>query len=334
MCEVTGMIKLTDYLYNGDTVLKIIDKYASDLLTEAGKNGSRVDEAHGEYLADLESLLIHNDFLTSQSQRIRDFYMEMVRKYPYLAFSFKGRIKSLIRAEEKFDRKLVNLYAEAYEKDGTLPDDEKAARDAASVRDLIAYRIIISIPKCHLGPDEDEDAVNIGLLYKIAEELPAFLELEDFVPQSNFFAKTHPSSQLSDTVKPYYKDYVEYASERGYQSLHIAFLDKVSDSIFEIQLRTKKMDDYAEIGQANHFSYEEGQHLKENRRALPEGLKREYDEAYERLDSIRKLDLTKVDVNMFTAVSNVLINDNCGLFRGRLILPYEHLSRFQNDRMN
>ena len=28
---------------------------------------------------------------------------------------------------------------------------------------------------------------------------------------------------------------------------------------------------------------------------------------------------------------NSLVNDGCGLYRGRLILPYEHLSRFQND---
>lgn len=27
----------------------------------------------------------------------------------------------------------------------------------------------------------------------------------------------------------------------------------------------------------------------------------------------------------------ILVNDGCGLYRGRLILPYEHLSRFQND---
>lgn len=328
------MIKLNDYLYNGDTVLKIIDKYASDLLAEAGKNGSEIDSAHGQYLTDLESLLIHNDFLTSQSQRIREFYMHMVRKYQYLAFSFKGRIKSLIRAEEKFNRRLVNFYADTYENSGTMPDDAAAAEEALSVRDLIAYRIIISIPKCHLHPGEDEEKTNISLLYQIAEELPEFLETEDFVPQTNHFAKKHPSRRLSASVKQYYKDYVENASDRGYQSLHIAFLDKVSDSVFEIQLRTKKMDDYAEIGQADHFSYEEGQHIRENRRALPVGMKREYDEAYERLDSIRKLDLTQVDVNMFTAMSNVLINDNCGLFRGRLILPYEHLSRFQNDRIS
>ena len=43
------------------------------------------------------------------------------------------------------------------------------------------------------------------------------------------------------------------------------------------------------------------------------------------------LDLAELDVNMFSAVNNSLINDGCGLYRGRLILPYEHLSRFQND---
>lgn len=53
--------------------------------------------------------------------------------------------------------------------------------------------------------------------------------------------------------------------------------------------------------------------------------------AYERGMMLQKLDLSKIDVNMFSAVDNSLINDGCGLFRGRLILPYEHLSRFQND---
>ena len=42
-------------------------------------------------------------------------------------------------------------------------------------------------------------------------------------------------------------------------------------------------------------------------------------------------ELSKIDVNMFGAINNSLINDGCGLYRGRLILPFEHLSRFQND---
>ena len=44
-----------------------------------------------------------------------------------------------------------------------------------------------------------------------------------------------------------------------------------------------------------------------------------------------QLNLAELDVNMFSAVNNSLINDGCGLYRGRQILPYEHLSRFQND---
>ncbi len=46
---------------------------------------------------------------------------------------------------------------------------------------------------------------------------------------------------------------------------------------------------------------------------------------------LQGLDLAKVDVNMFGAVNNQLVNDGCGLYKGRLILQYEHLSRFQND---
>ena len=64
---------------------------------------------------------------------------------------------------------------------------------------------------------------------------------------------------------------------------------------------------------------------------IPEGACIYFDEAYERGMKLLQLELAELDVNMFSAVNNSLINDGCGLFRGRLILPYEHLSRFQND---
>ena len=49
------------------------------------------------------------------------------------------------------------------------------------------------------------------------------------------------------------------------------------------------------------------------------------------MQELAQIDLAKLDVNMFAARDNSLINDGCGLFRGRQILPFEHLSRFQND---
>ena len=41
-----------------------------------------------------------------------------------------------------------------------------------------------------------------------------------------------------------------------------------------------------------------------------------FDEAYERCRLLQNLDLSGVDVNMFTAVNNSLMNDGCGLFSG------------------
>lgn len=67
------------------------------------------------------------------------------------------------------------------------------------------------------------------------------------------------------------------------------------------------------------------------RAAIPKGESIYFDEAYERGLQLQQLELAELDVNMFSAVNNSLINDGCGLYRGRLILPYEHLSRFQND---
>ena len=92
------------------------------------------------------------------------------------------------------------------------------------------------------------------------------------------------------------------------------------------------MDDYAEIGPANHLGYEKRQENDRARRdRIPEGECIYFDEAYERGMLLQSLELSELDVNMFGAVNNSLINDGCGLYRGRLILPYEHLSKFQSD---
>lgn len=67
------MITLNDYLYSGDTVLKILQKYTEDLRKEAKKNHNEVDLVHSNFLLQITELLEHNDFLTAQSQKIREF---------------------------------------------------------------------------------------------------------------------------------------------------------------------------------------------------------------------------------------------------------------------
>ena len=326
------MVTLNDYLYNGDTVLKIIQMYSKDLKESAMKTGNTVDMLHSNFLLRMEELLIHNDFLTSQSQRIRELYKYMTREYPQLAFTFKGRIKSLIRAEEKFNAYIVETIYNYYKENGTFPEVTQVKSKIERFRDLIAYRIVISMPKCHVKDPEERKELELKYLYDIAGILPDFLEQRGFSPEISTTNIATSSERLKESVRPYFKDYISNPSPYGYESLHITLYDNESRSFVEVQLRTKDMDDYAEIGPANHLGYEKRQQKERAKRnKVPQGECIFFDEAFERGMLLQQLELSKIDVNMFGAINNSLINDGCGLYRGRLILPFEHLSRFQND---
>ncbi len=326
------MITLNDYLYNGDTVLKILHNYIIDLRIDAKKTGNSIDMIHCNMLLQMTELLEHNDFLTSQSQRIREFYKFMCDKYSTLAFTFKGRIKSLIRAEEKFNGYIVEYVCDYYEKNGTFPSETEVRNRLVFLRDMIAYRIIISMPKCHLDKTQDRREVELKYLYEIANQLPQFLEERGFNAEQLRVTGKRFGEAMDESVRPYYKDYIVEPTATGYESLHITFFDVISRNYLEVQLRTKEMDDFAEIGKANHLNYEKIQEISRTKRnKIPVGKCKFFDEAYERVVKLQELELKDIDVNMFAAANNTLVNDGCGLFRGRLILPYEHLSRFQND---
>ena len=326
------MITLNDYLYSGDTVLKILIQYSSDLKNNAIKEHNPIDLAHSNFLIQIIELLEHNDFLTSQSQRIKEFYKYMTQKYPYLAFTFKGRIKSLIRAEEKFNGYILEYIYEYYRANGKYPNEAEIKSNLICFRDLIAYRIVLSLPQCHVKVGENAQEQEISLLYEIADVLPEFLEERGFTAELSGLSEQNVSEELSENNRSYYRDYVFSPRSSGYRSLHITFYDNLARCYTEVQLRTKDMDDLAEIGTANHFGYEKQQEESRSKRdIIPTGECKYFDEAYERFTKLQELDLSVVNVNMFKAFNNQLINDGCGLFRGRQILPFEHLSRFQND---
>ena len=71
-----------------------LEKYIADLRISAVQKHNEVDLVHCNFLIQIMKLLEHYDFLSSQSQKIREFYKYMAQEYPYLSFTFKGRIKS------------------------------------------------------------------------------------------------------------------------------------------------------------------------------------------------------------------------------------------------
>ncbi len=324
------MNMLNDYLYKGDTVVKILHNYSDDLKKSAICNNNGVDLAHSNCLLQMLGLLEHNDFLTGQSQKIREFYKYMADKYPFLAFTFKGRIKSLIRLEEKINGNIVEYIYNYHCETGEYPSEVQIKNQIGRIKDLIAYRIVISLPQCHMKPGDDRGELELGYLYEIADALPDFLEERGFEPEESGIDDR--SERIEDRFKTYYRDYIEKPNQYGYQSLHISFFDNISRSNIEVQIRTKEMDDTAEIGPANHLGYEKRQEKERARREkIPRGENPYFDDAYDRGMRLQEIDLSRINVNMFGAIDNTLINDGCGLYRGRLILPYEHLSRFQND---
>lgn len=115
------MVTLNDYLYSGSTIFRILNNYIRDLRKDAKVNHNEIDLVHSNFLIHIQEMLEHNDFLTAQSQKIREFYRYMAKEYPFLAFTFRGRIKSLIRAEEKFNGYIVEYIYDYYEKYGSYP---------------------------------------------------------------------------------------------------------------------------------------------------------------------------------------------------------------------
>lgn len=329
------MIKLEDYLYNGDTIFKILMNYSNDLEENAFKTQNQIDLVHCNFLKQVYELLEHNEFLTSQSQRMREFYKYMVKEYPYLAFTFKGRIKSLIRAEEKFNRYIVDYTYKYYMKNKRFPTVNEMKSQLTCFRDLIAYRIVIAIPRCRVENKEERSQEEIRILYEIANALPKFFKDHDFTMVKSSMDGRICGDGIDAKWHEYYRDYVTDPTPTKYQSLHTTVFDNLARCYIEVQLRTKDMDDCAEIGYANHQGYEKYQSGYTNcREGLPKGECEFFDDAFERINSLEQLDLSKIDVNMFAALSNTLVNDGCGLVKGRQILPFEHLSRFQNETMD
>ena len=245
------MITLNDYLYSGDTLLRILKKYIRDLRTEAKEKHNEIDLVHCNFLIQIQELLEHNDFLTAQSQKIREFYKYMAGEYPFLAFTFKGRIKSLIRAEEKFNGYVVEFIYDYYKEYGEYPSVSQIKERLSCFRDFIAYRIVIAMPRCHLKKVvRMSEKKSFVIFMRSPIYFRDFWKKEDLPQSRPEECRKSTSPLLSREAKPYYRDYICNNSEDDYQSLHITFYDNSSRSYMEVQLRTKDMDDVAEIGSA------------------------------------------------------------------------------------
>ncbi len=94
----------------------------------------------------------------------------------------------------------------------------------------------------HVGIDELHDLLAVRVM---VDNLSACYAVLGFV---------HATWQY---IPKEFDDYIANPKENGYQSLHTVILDPDGKCI-EVQIRTRKMHEYAELGVAAHWSYKEG----------------------------------------------------------------------------
>ena len=97
------MITLNDYLYSGDTVLRILKKYIADLRISAVQKHNEVDLVHCNFLIQIMKLLEHNDFPDFAIARVREFYIFITAtkniqclKNIYLIFQLNGQLQRFV----------------------------------------------------------------------------------------------------------------------------------------------------------------------------------------------------------------------------------------------
>ena len=123
---------------------------------------------------------------------------------------------------------------------GKYPSVSKLKERLNCFRDLIAYRVVISMPSCHVRDKKKRQDEEMKYLYKIANELPLFLEACGFTAEPSGGVKLSNSPLLDDGVRPYYRDYIDGVDENEYRSPHITFLITVHDAIWRCSLRQKR----------------------------------------------------------------------------------------------
>ena len=104
-----------------------------------------------------------------------------------------------------------------------------------------------------------------------------------------------------------FKDYIAMPKINGYQSLHTTIFG-IEGFLFEVQIRTHKMDEIAENGIAAHWAYKENRDLNSSSRNVTEAK-------LEFFKSIMELDEEKLSSEDFVnSVKNEILNNNIYCF--------------------
>lgn len=111
-----------------------------------------------------------------------------------------------------------------------------------------AYSIFRKMKKKNIEFEEVYDVYAVRIIYENADdalEEPIARRIADILKENR---QTHPDRT---------RDWLRTPKENGYRALHLTLRDE-SGRWTEVQIRSRKMDDIAELGYAAHWKYKDG----------------------------------------------------------------------------
>ena len=143
------------------------------------------------------------------------------------------------QVEDKIEKRL-KVVAEVKDTINTILERNKIDKISIHGRAKKYYSTWKKINNKKASLDEVDDLIAIRIILKSVEDCYTVLSLihKHFEPKPDRM-----------------KDYINQPKPNGYQSLHTTVIEPYSKQVFEIQIRTEEMHNFAEYGVASHWSY-------------------------------------------------------------------------------
>ncbi len=289
-------LSIIPYLYTGTNARNILESY-SVALREVG---GRPNQLHANMLEHYVQISEDKEFIFSLQNSMYCFYCSCIHAF-HKAKVF-GRKKSLISLEDK-----CNLVL--------------SKNKSPEIKDSIGFRIIL------FGKSNEE---LVRDCYQLMDKCIDFFISKGFNPTeaekrsstSKFNKKKHPKvfvpkeSYLKSENQIFVKDYVANPKDKGYQSLHVVFIDSQGRE-FEVQIRSYQMDEHAELGPAAHTKYKADKYQNDETQREDEAT------------SFTKVDISQIDINKISSEDFIVDEDeyydSVGIFIPRTFLVLSNI---------
>lgn len=323
---------LDRYLYDGLNLSQILTSYISDLKVYGKKTSNIIELEHASFLEQYQGI-IEDDSFVFEVEKDMESFLKLISNESF-SYVLYGRIKSLLRLEEKFNgyiQEAVSLYVSKSDKYKSEHDIQSFVKKYLQrFRDSVAFRIIIS------SKSKDSKS-EIAQLSWIANKVCDFFSSStlNFVDGQVGRYKILPASRLVDSTSSkktsiiskenrlYFKDYVDHPKKNGYSALHVSMVYEKYNRPIELQLLTFSMLSKNEHEISTHQVYEKEQ--KKSRMETVNINETLFEESHERIIRQESLDYKNLNVSMLYAKSNDKkdVEDFSGLVNDLKLTPFK-----------